>query len=87
MDVVVGEKKMLQNQIRQAVWAGWRVFVHERGFYQRQTLTGIPVWDCPSNSCVPQEALHKKQVKYAQRHFICRQSTQREHLESRARVF
>lgn len=33
------------------------------GFYQRQTLTGIPVWDCPSNSCVPQEALHKKQVK------------------------
>lgn len=32
-------------------------------FYQRQTLTGIPVWDCPSNSCVPQEAQHKKQPK------------------------
>lgn len=33
------------------------------GFYQRLTLTGIPVWDCPSNSCVPQEAVHKKQPK------------------------
>lgn len=57
------------------------------GFYQRQTLTGIPVWDCPSNSCVPQEALHKKQLKNARRHFICRQSTHREHLESTARLF
>lgn len=51
------------------------------GFYQRRTLTGIPVWDCPSNSCVPQEALHKKQLKNAQRHFICRQSTHGEHRE------
>lgn len=33
------------------------------GFYQRLTLTGIPVWDCTSNSCVPQEAAHKKQPK------------------------
>lgn len=33
------------------------------GFYQRLTLTGIPVWDCTSNSCVPQEAAHKKQRK------------------------
>lgn len=27
-----GDRKMLQNQIRKAVWAGWRVFVQERGF-------------------------------------------------------
>lgn len=27
-----GERKMPQNQIRKAVWAGWRVFVQERGF-------------------------------------------------------
>ena len=27
-----GDRKMLQNQIREAVWAGWRVFVQERGF-------------------------------------------------------
>ncbi|CDQ57544.1 unnamed protein product [Oncorhynchus mykiss] len=51
------------------------------GFYQRETLTGIPVWDCPSNSCVPQEALHKKQLKNAQRHSIFRQSVHGEHLE------
>jgi len=57
------------------------------GFYQRQTLTGSPVWDCPSNSCVPQEALHKKQLKNAQRHFICHQSSCREHLELAARYF
>lgn len=80
-------EKMVQNQIREAVSAGWRVFVQAKGFYQRQTLTGIPVWDCPSNSCVPQEALHKKQLKNAQRHFICRLSTHGEHLELTARFF
>lgn len=57
------------------------------GFYQRQTLTGIPVWDCPSNSCVPQEALHKKQLNNAQRHFICRQSTHGEHTANERRGF
>ncbi|KAF0021682.1 hypothetical protein F2P81_026065 [Scophthalmus maximus] len=57
------------------------------GFYQRRTLTGSPVWDCPSNSCIPQEALHKKQVKNAQRHVICRQSTLGEHLESARESF
>lgn len=51
------------------------------GFYQRETLTGIPVWDCPSNSCVPQEALDKKQLKNAQRHSTFRQSVHGEHLE------
>ncbi|KAG7498582.1 hypothetical protein JOB18_014287 [Solea senegalensis] len=57
------------------------------GFYQRRTLTGSPVWDCPSNSCVPQEALHKKQLKNAQRHFICRQSTLGEQRGSTMRGF
>ena len=54
------------------------------GFYQRQTLTGSPVWDCPSNSCVPQEALHKKQLKNARRHFICRRPTHGEQLDPAA---
>lgn len=55
------------------------------GFYQRQTLTGSPVWDCPSNSCVPQEALHKKQPKRRPKDISC--ATRREHLRSTERVF
>lgn len=57
------------------------------GFYQRLTLTGIPVWDCTSNSCVPQEAVHKKQPKNARGHFTCRQSAHCEHLELIAPAF
>ncbi|KAK5879253.1 hypothetical protein CesoFtcFv8_024575 [Champsocephalus esox] len=57
------------------------------GFYQRQTLTGSPVWDCPSNSCVPQEVLHKKQLKNARRHFSSVRWTHREHRDSSRKEF
>lgn len=55
------------------------VFVQARGVYQLQTLAGFPVWDCPSNSWVPQEAWNKKQEKNAQKHLIPRQSDHGEH--------
>lgn len=39
--------------------AGCRVFVLREGFYQRATLTGFPVWDCPPVLRVPKEVPHK----------------------------
>lgn len=79
----MGTEKCLTSDLQSGFSRMERVCAGE-GFYQRQTLTGSPVWDCPSNSCVPQEALHKKQLKNAQRHFICHQSTLGEQREPTA---
>lgn len=73
----MGVRKVLQNQIP----AGWRVFMQEKAFISGKHSQEVRFGDCPSNSCVPQEAQHKKQLKHAQRHFICRQPARREHLK------
>lgn len=67
-------EKCLKIRFSRAGWSRMESVCAGDDFYQRRTHTGIPVWDCPSNSCVPQQAVHKKQSENARR-FICGRST------------
>lgn len=81
------EKKMLQNQIRKAVWAGWRVFVQERGFisgkHSQEFRFGIvhPIPAFHRKPCIKSNWKTPEDISFV------RQSTHREHQELKPRGF
>ncbi len=64
---------------RRGTWGAWGECLCSQRVYQLQTLAGFPVWNCSSNSWVPQEARNKEQDKNAQKHLIPRRSDHGEH--------